>query len=90
MTRLTPVVRTRLFLKLTFSDKNRLTAFHSFMNKESGFVFWETQEGVVALIHFVVVTNGTGHFKNANNDLNTNIYSYLETSGSQSSRIVSI
>jgi hypothetical protein len=63
MTRLTPVVRTRLFLKLTFPDKNRLTALHSFTNKESCFVLWEMHEGVVALIHFVVVTNGTGHFK---------------------------
>ncbi len=28
--------------------------------------------------------NRTAHFKNANNCLNTNIYSYLETSGGQS------
>jgi hypothetical protein len=28
------------------------------------------------------VSNGTEHFKNVNNGLNTNIYSYLETSGS--------
>jgi hypothetical protein len=28
--------------------------------------------------------NGTVHFKNVNNGLNTNIYSYLETSGVQS------
>jgi hypothetical protein len=28
---------------------------------------------------------GKAHFKNVNNYLNTNIYSYLETSGSQSS-----
>jgi hypothetical protein len=31
------------------------------------------------------VTNGTTDFKNVNNYLNTNIYSYLETSGGQSS-----
>ncbi len=29
--------------------------------------------------------NGTVHFKNVNNHLNTDIYSYLETSGGQSS-----
>jgi hypothetical protein len=29
--------------------------------------------------------NGTAHFKNANNCLNTNNYSYLETSGGLSS-----
>jgi hypothetical protein len=29
--------------------------------------------------------NGTARFKNVNNALNTNIYSYLETSGGQSS-----
>jgi hypothetical protein len=33
------------------------------------------------------LTNGTGCFKNVNNNLNTNIYSYLETSGGQSSNI---
>ncbi len=31
--------------------------------------------------------NGTAHFKNVNNGLNTNIYSYLETSGGQSSNL---
>ncbi len=31
--------------------------------------------------------NGTTHFKNVNNYLNTNIYSYLETSGGQSSNL---
>jgi hypothetical protein len=55
MTRLTPVVRTQLFLKVTFSDKNRCTAFDSSMNKESGFVFWEMHEGVVTLIHFLLL-----------------------------------
>ncbi len=30
---------------------------------------------------------GTTHFKNVNNCLNTNIYSYLETSGGQSSNL---
>jgi hypothetical protein len=29
-------------------------------------------------------SNGTAHFKNANNCLNTDIYSYLEASGGQS------
>ncbi len=31
-----------------------------------------------------VCPNGTAHFKNENNSLNTNIYPYLETSGGQS------
>jgi hypothetical protein len=31
--------------------------------------------------------NGTKHFKNVNNRLNTRIYSYLETSGGQSSNL---
>ena len=31
--------------------------------------------------------NGTVHYKNVNNCLNTNIYSYLETSGDQSSNL---
>jgi len=29
--KMTPIVKTRHFLKLTFSDKNRLAAFHSFI-----------------------------------------------------------
>jgi hypothetical protein len=32
-----------------------------------------------------VLLNGTARFKNLNNCLNTNIYSYLETSGGKSS-----
>ncbi len=32
-------------------------------------------------------SNGTAHFKNVNNHLNTNIYFYLETSGGQSSNL---
>jgi hypothetical protein len=31
-----------------------------------------------------ILLNGTGHLKNVNNCLNSNIYSYLETSGGQS------
>jgi hypothetical protein len=31
--------------------------------------------------------NGTVRFKNVNNCLNTNIYSYLETSGGQTSNL---
>ncbi len=34
---------------------------------------------------FLQRCNGTAHFKNVNNYLNTNIYPYLETSGDQSS-----
>jgi len=33
--------------------------------------------------------NGTAHLKNVNNYLNTNIYSYLETQGGQSSNLYS-
>jgi len=36
------------------------------------------------LFHLV---NGTAHLKNVNNYLNTDIYSYLETSGGQSSNL---
>jgi hypothetical protein len=36
--------------------------------------------------HFWIV-NGAAHFKNVNNCLNTNIYSYLETAGGQSSNL---
>jgi hypothetical protein len=35
--------------------------------------------------HTLLCSNGTACFKNVNNCLNTNIYSYLETSGGQSS-----
>jgi hypothetical protein len=57
MTRLTLVVRTRPFLKLTFSDKSRLAAFHSCIDKESVFALEKCHWGVVTLIHFFVVTN---------------------------------
>jgi hypothetical protein len=59
MTRLTPVIRTQFFLKLTFSDKNRLAAFVSFVNKESGFAFWEGNARGCGgdLDSFFVVTN---------------------------------
>jgi hypothetical protein len=33
----------------------------------------------------ILCFNGTTHLKNVNNYLNTNIYSYLDTSGGQSS-----
>jgi hypothetical protein len=33
------------------------------------------------------MSDGTAHFKNVNNCLNTNIYSYLETTGGQSSNL---
>ncbi len=36
------------------------------------------------ILLFFVFQNGTAHFKNVNSCLNTNIYSYLETSGGQS------
>ncbi len=37
------------------------------------------------LLHLTDQPNGTTRFKNVNNCLNTNIYSYLEISGGQSS-----
>jgi hypothetical protein len=44
------------------------------------------------LIHTLLLkpnqfVNGTAHIKNVHNCLNTNIYSYLETSGGQSSNL---
>jgi hypothetical protein len=40
-----------------------------------------------SFIHFVRITMEQRTFKNVNNYLNTNIHSYLETSGSQSSNL---
>ncbi len=37
--------------------------------------------------HIIYLLNGIAHFKNVNNYLNTNIFSYLETSGSRSSNL---
>jgi len=37
LTRLTPINKTWVFLKLTNFDKNRLVAFHSLQDKESEF-----------------------------------------------------
>ncbi len=58
MTRLTLVVKTELYLKLTLSDKNRLAVFHSFViDRESGFhSFGKTHEDGVT-DSFCVVTN---------------------------------
>jgi hypothetical protein len=39
------------------------------------------------LVTAIVVSNGTACFKNVNNCLNTNIYSYLESSGGLSSNL---
>ncbi len=50
MTRLTPVIRIWHFLKSTFSDQNRRTAFHSFINKKSCFDFMKLM--MVTLIYF--------------------------------------
>ncbi len=44
MTRLTPVIRTRLFLKPPFSDMNRLATFHSYIYKESVLHLRNTRE----------------------------------------------
>ncbi len=33
------------------------------------------------------IPNGTAHFKNVNNNLNTNIYAYFKTSRGQSSNL---
>jgi hypothetical protein len=41
-----------------------------------------------SILRLSISMNGTAHFKkNVNNCLNTNIYSYLETSGGQSSNL---
>jgi hypothetical protein len=45
---------------------------------------WLTIQGIILIIQ---ENNGTADIKNANNCLNTNIYSYLETSGGQSSNL---
>jgi hypothetical protein len=50
LTRLTPVIKTRLFLKPNDSDKNRLAAFQSLQRKH--FRIWETHNGVVDLDSF--------------------------------------
>ncbi len=54
LTKLTPVIKTRLFLKLTNADKNRLAAFHTFDDKENCFRIWEMHEGVVDLDSFLL------------------------------------
>ncbi len=38
-------------------------------------------------ILIILAANGAAHLKNVDNCLNTNIYSYLETSGGQSSKL---
>jgi hypothetical protein len=42
---------------------------------------------MLARIDVFSIANGTVHFKNINNSLKTNTYSYLETSGGQSSNL---
>jgi hypothetical protein len=69
-TRLTLVIKTQLFLKLTYIDKNWLAAFQSFNDKENCFRIWEMQVGVVDLDSFLslptdccqLVTNMSHHF----------------------------
>ncbi len=39
------------------------------------------------LLYYKLSYNGTARFKNVNNCLKTNIYSYLETAGGQSSNL---
>jgi hypothetical protein len=51
---------------------------------------WQSHNKIVAdyPVHLVQPgVNGTAHLKNVNNYLNSNIYSYLETSGDQSSNL---
>ncbi len=43
--------------------------------------------GIFALMFEINFTNGTSRFKNVNNCLYSNIYSYVGTSGSQSSNL---
>ena len=53
LTRLVPVVKTRLFLKLMNVDKNRLAAFYTFNDKETVFAFGKRKRVWPTLIHFV-------------------------------------
>ncbi len=43
--------------------------------------------GSCSIKRFTGVINITVHFKNVNNYLNTNIYSYIDTSGGKSSNL---
>ncbi len=58
LTRLTPVIKTQLFLKLTNADKNRLAPFHTFSDKENCFGIWEMHEGVVDLDSSLLLSIG--------------------------------
>jgi len=65
---------------LAYYDMARITAVKSF-------IIQAASQGVWIIKLFKVVINGTPCFKNVNNCLNTNIYSYLETSGGKSSNL---
>jgi len=53
LTRLVPVVKMRLFLKLMNVDKNRLAAFYTLNDKETVFAFGKRKRVWPTLIHFV-------------------------------------
>jgi hypothetical protein len=55
MTRLTPVNKTRLFLKSSDFNKNRLVAFHSSCYKESNFMCEKCKRVWMTLIHFLLL-----------------------------------
>jgi hypothetical protein len=52
LTRLTSVIKTRLFLKPTNADENRLAAFHTFLTKKIVFAFEKCARVWLTLIHF--------------------------------------
>ncbi len=64
---------------LQFFSQNKLTVIKLRQSHPSLIFDNKEQRKIVGKRH-----NGTARFKNVNNCLNTNIYSYLETSGGQS------
>jgi hypothetical protein len=54
-------------------------------NKYTPLVSYGINYGQLLMCKPLALPNGTEHFKNMNNCLNTNIFSYMETSGGQSS-----
>jgi hypothetical protein len=51
-TRLTPVTKTRFFLKPPNVDKNRLGAFYTFLRKKTVFAFEKLMRAWLTLINF--------------------------------------
>jgi hypothetical protein len=65
-----------------FTAKQRDGSFNRRVYSENDISVFETTLAVS-----INCLNGTVHFKNVNNSLNTNIYSYKETSGGPSSNL---